>query len=179
MPVVGSANAGFPTTAGAILTTCNSACVFLSKLNPSGSSLLYSTYLAEQSTASTVVVDQNQNAYVGGVVADSGISPFSSCSTGYNGFVAEINAAGALPFSTCTGNLQPATDRGVTGLALDASGNLYVGGSGAGGLALKNPIQTNSSCSTNQNCLTSYVAAFNPSTNSLLFSSLIGGAQSE
>jgi hypothetical protein len=165
--VVGSAGAGFPTTAGAIMNTCSGCGGFLSKLNPSGSSLLYSTYLGLD-YASSVVVDSQQDAYVGGATS-SAMSTLNSCSASTGGFVAEITPAGAVPFSACFGSLQTPIDRGVTGLALDVSGNLYVVGSGAGGLTLKNPIQTNPSG------VTSFVAAVNPSTNSLLFSSLIGG----
>jgi hypothetical protein len=173
--VAGTANAGFPTTAGAAKATCGSYCSYLAKLNTSasgGSSLLYSTFLAEQSNANVVTVDINQNSYVGGN-ATGGTATLGTCSGGVNGFLAEINAAGAIPFSACLGYFQEGGDRGVVALNLDASGTLYVGGIDFG-LPLTNPIQTNS---TAQALLTSWVAAINPGTNSLLFSSLIGGAQ--
>jgi hypothetical protein len=174
--VIGTATPGFPVTSGAFQTTCSSSsCAFLAKLNPSGSSLLYSTYLGEQSIASGIAVDSFQNSYVGGQ-AVSGFSPtLSPCNQGYNGFVAEINAAGSLVFSTCLGGLAGNQfESGITDLVLDASGNLYVVGSGAAGLTLKNPIQANFPAVETD---TSFVAAINPNANSLLFSSLIGGAQ--
>jgi hypothetical protein len=174
--VIGTAGPGFPISSGAFQTTCSSLCAFLTKLNPSGSSLLYSTYLGEQSLASSVAVDSSQNSYVGGQAASGFSSTLSSCNQGYiNGFVAEINAAGSLVFSTCLGGLAGNQfESGITDLVLDASGNIYVVGSGAAGLTLKNPIQANFPAVETD---TSFVAAINPNTNSLLFSSLLGGAQ--
>lgn len=120
-------------------------------------------------------MDSFQNSYVGGQ-AVSGFSPMlSPCNNGLNGFVAEIDAAGSLAFSTCLGGLAGNQfEVGITDLVLDASGNIYVVGSGAAGLTLKNPIQANFPGAETD---TSFVAAINPNTNSLLFSSLIGGAQ--
>lgn len=174
--VVGSATPGFPTTSGAAKASCSSACAYLAKLNPSASgsnSLVYSTFLGEGSAASVVRVDSNKNAFIGGVT-NSHISSLDSCTNPGSGFVAEIDAAGNLPFSTCLGKKSAQFDSGVIGLSLDASGILYVVGTGADGLALTHPIQTNSSTSPAVN---SYVAAINPSTNAILFSSLLGGAQ--
>jgi len=174
--VAGSVSNGFPTTTGAVKATCSSDdCAFLTKLNPSASgsaSLLYSTYLAENSNANVVTVDGNQNSYIGGTVT-GGTATLGTCSGGINGYLVEINAAGAMPFTACLGYFQQGNARGVAALSLDASGTLYVAGSDDG-LPLTNPIQTNSS---NPVTVNSWVAAINPGTNSLLFSSLIGGAQ--
>jgi hypothetical protein len=172
--IASAATPGFPITPDAAKATCSTVCAYLAKLNPSASgsaSLVYSTFLGEDSGAQVIKVDSNKNAYIGGLTT-SHISPLDSCTSSNNtGFVAEIDAAGTLPFSTCIGNLVEAPNEGVTALVLDASGILYIAGS-ADGLALKNPIQTNAGPGIN-----SYVAAINPSTNSLLFSTLIGGAQ--
>jgi hypothetical protein len=69
--VTGSANSGFPTSSGAIQPSCatSSFCAFLAELNPAGSALTYSTYLAPPGGGSqgfAVVVDGSQNAYVAG-----------------------------------------------------------------------------------------------------------------
>jgi hypothetical protein len=160
--VVGNAGTGFPTTSGAFQSSCNSTCTFLAKLDASGSSLLYSTYLGEESEPSGVAVDGLQNSYVVGFSSASFPTPGGSCA-GAGGFVAEINAAGSLAFSTCLGGF-------TNDLALDTSGNIYVVGSGAA--TLKNPIQASSS-----GLSTLFIAAINPNTNVLLFSSLIGGVQ--
>jgi hypothetical protein len=174
--VAGTASSGFPTTTSGVKATCSSNdCAYLAKLNPSATgsaSLLYSTYLAENSNANVVTVDGNQNSYIGGTVT-GGTATLGTCSGGINGYLVEINAAGAMPFTACLGYFQQGNARGVAALSLDASGTLYVAGSDDG-LPLTNPIQTNSS---NPVTVNSWVAAINPGTNSLLFSSLIGGAQ--
>jgi len=66
-------SSGFPTTAGAFQTTnhggTNLRDVFVTKLNPTGTGLLYSTYLGGSSDEFTgygnsIAVDTSGNAYV-------------------------------------------------------------------------------------------------------------------
>lgn len=187
--VVGMANAGFPVTAGAIVTTCASACPFMAKLNPTGSSLLYSTLLVGSAAASVfvsgVAVDASNNVFLAGAVATPGFPEVNSVEpcpapatqmgerTDGSGFVSEISGTGALVFSTCLGeffNALGIPDYGVNDLALDPSGNLYV--IGFGNPPLVNSIQANSSTGA------LYVAAINPQAPSLLFSSYLAGVQS-
>src|SRR6185295_8448630 len=69
-----TASTDFPTTAGAIRRTCNTASnggcfdAFVAKLNASGSALVYSTYLGGtgDDEARGVAVDSAGNAYVAG-----------------------------------------------------------------------------------------------------------------
>jgi hypothetical protein len=139
----------------------------LAKLNNSGSSLLYATYFggSNDSQAKAVVVDAFQNVYVAGQATAPFplVNPLPSCGPNDNGFIAEVNAAGSLTFSTCLAN--------IADLALDTSGNVYVAGnaSPAPPVALNNPIQANPTGA--------FVAAINPIAHSLLFSSFVGGAQ--
>ena len=58
----------FPTTAGAFKTTSQPGGAFVSKLDPSGSNLVYSTYLSGRngSTGNSIAVDSAGNAYVTG-----------------------------------------------------------------------------------------------------------------
>jgi len=176
--VVGWASPGFPITSGAIQTSCSvaapavSSCVTVTKLNPTGSTLLFSTYLGNaEGKGNAVAVDSAQNIYIGGQLYSSGfpelnpVAMFPSCSAllgGGGGFVSEIAAAGTLAFSTCT----PSS---LNNLALDSSGNLYAAGVSIGAGMLKNPIQSNAAGSS--------IVAINPSSSSLLFSSFIGGGQ--
>src|SRR5713226_4438228 len=65
----GTKSQGFPTTVNAYQgTRAGDTDAFLAKLNPSGTSLLYSTYLGGSGTdrGSGVAVDSNGNAYVAG-----------------------------------------------------------------------------------------------------------------
>jgi hypothetical protein len=186
--VVGLANTGFPTTSGAYQSTCSGSCAVIAKLNPDGTSLLYATYLGLYGFADAVAVDSSQNIYIAGTASAEGAFPevnsFQSCSaatgTGIaDGFVSEINAAGALTFSTCIGQSteqqlqQPIGSlaaANVTDVVLDSSGNIDLVGVGAiNALPLVNPIQANPGLSA------LFVASINPNTPSLLFSSFIEG----
>jgi hypothetical protein len=172
--VVGGASAGYPTTSGAVQTTCSPSaiCAFLSKLNAAGSSLTYSTYI-DANLAEAVAVDSSQNVYFAGGGASTGfpeVSPLQSCGSAgsFNGFVSEINAAGTLTFSTCLGQASSfLPELGITDLVLGSSANIYVIGSGAVNLPLINPIQSHLG---NTNL---FVAEINPTTPTLVFSSLI------
>jgi hypothetical protein len=104
---------------------------FVTKLNPSGSALTYSTYLGgsgiEGGTA--ISVDPTSNAYVTGFTGSANfptVAPVQQTFGGgsFDSFVAKINAAGsALDYSTYLGG------RGIDsgfGIATDATGNAYV-----------------------------------------------------
>jgi hypothetical protein len=176
--VVGEASSGFPVTSGALQATCNSAagniCGTLAKLNPSATgsaSLLYATYLggaAELTHPAAVAVNSSQNVYISGDTSSGfpSVNSLQACSaiTG-NGFVAEVNAAGALAFSTCLGT------NTIEDVVVDGPGIAYVTGSANATLPLANPIQATG----NPPDKAQFVAAINASAGSLLFSSFIGG----
>jgi hypothetical protein len=104
---------------------------FVTKLNPAGSALVYSTYLGGQGSESVagIAVDSAGNAYVTGetegdfpiknpLPLPSGSSP--------DAFVAKFNASGDdLVFSTLLGG--SGVDRAFS-IAVDASGSVYVTG---------------------------------------------------
>jgi hypothetical protein len=132
--VTGKASAGFPVTAGAFDRTPNGGYdMFVSKLNPSGSSLLYSTLLGGGSwdEGLGIDVDQGGSAYVTGNVQ----SPDFPTTTGayqrqfrgsVDAAVTKLSPAGdALVYSTLLGGT------GWTegdGLAVDAAGNAFIAG---------------------------------------------------
>jgi hypothetical protein len=182
--VVGQASSGFPVTSGAIQSSCAGACGTLARLNPSASgaaSLLYATYLGGTSSATNpaaVAVDSSQNVYISGSTA-SGFPEMNSLqpcaptvvngfTTNAKGFVTEVNAAGALAFSTCLGN------NTVTDVVVDSSGIAYVTGSADATLPLTNPIEAIVTPPQGAQ----FVAAINASAGSLLFSSFVSGIQS-
>jgi hypothetical protein len=184
--VVGQASSGFPVTSGALQATCGggSGCGTLAKLNPSASgsaSLLYATYLGGTSVSTipaAVAVDSSQNVYISGYTANGfpEINSLQSCAptdtnglfNNAKGFVAEVNAAGALVFSSCLGN------NTVTDVVVDGSGTAYVTGSGDATLPLTNPIEAIVSPPQGAQ----FVAAINASAGTLLFSSFVSGVQS-
>jgi len=124
----------FPTTTGAFSTTlayANNA--FVTKINPTGTGLVYSTFLGGGTERGmSIAVDAAGNAYVAGYTYSSKfpITP-GAFDTSYNGngdtFVTKMNPTGTgLVYSTFLG------DNGGSGyaIAVDAAGNAYVTGSG-------------------------------------------------
>ena len=141
----------FPTTSGAYRTTYSGAGgnifmpggdAFAAKLNPTGSALVYSTYLggARDDWGAAIAVDSSGNAWVGGATlstdfpttADAGQRTFGGANPATkfplgDGFVAQLNGNGsALVYSTYLGG---SGDEFVFGVAAGASGSVYVTGS--------------------------------------------------
>jgi Beta-propeller repeat/Abnormal spindle-like microcephaly-assoc'd, ASPM-SPD-2-Hydin len=126
----------FPTTPGAFQTACGGGCstadVFISKLNPSGSALVYSTYLGGSGydVGQGIAIDSSGNAYVSGGTYSTDfptMNPLQSMSGGNeDAFVAKLNPTGsALVYSTYLGGDE---QDGGTGIAVDNSGDVYVTG---------------------------------------------------
>jgi hypothetical protein len=144
--------------------------------------LLYSTYLADaNASANAVVVDASKTAYVSGAYNGPGFSDvnpvpgFLPCATlnVTGGFVSEINASGALAFSTCVGSSSRLFGApSLSTIALDASGNIFITGMASAGFPMKNPIQSNVPGSG-----APFISIIDPSTSSLLFSSFLGDGQ--
>jgi hypothetical protein len=137
--VTGAAAEGFPTTPGAFQDPSNQG-RFVAKLNAAGSALVYST---SSIGASAIAVDSAGDAYITGGTGNtlpttsgafqttfggSGSGP-GSCNPNEcgDGLVTELNADGsALIYSSYLGGSD--IDWG-SGIAVDASGNIYVTGS--------------------------------------------------
>jgi hypothetical protein len=124
----------FPTTAGAFARSLNGfPDVFVTKLDPTGSALVYSTYLGGSSTelGAGIVVDGAGSAYVSGYTTSSDFPTTPGAfDTSYNGsddvFVTKLDPTGsALVYSTYLGG--SSTDRGY-GIAVDGAGSAYLTG---------------------------------------------------
>lgn len=126
--------AAFPVTAGALASNLGSgnAGAFVVKLDPTGAKAVYSTVLggSGDTTPYAIAVDAQGNAVVGGTTAAANF-PVANAFQGTlqgtsDGFVVKLNAAGSQPvFSTFLGG--SSTDA-VRGVAIDASGNIYLAG---------------------------------------------------
>jgi len=100
----------FPTTAGAFDTSFNGGIydAFVTKLNPSGSALVYSTFLGGSSSemAFNIALDASGEAYVTGYTYSSDFpttaGAFDTIYKGnYDAFVTKLNPSGsALVYST-------------------------------------------------------------------------------
>lgn len=117
----------FPTVAPFDTTLSGTTDAFIVKINPSGSALIYSTYLGGNRTETgiDISVDGSQNAYVTGRTASSDFPVMNAFDSTYSGgtdedaFVVRINAAGsALVYSTyLSGNF------GARGCGIAANNN--------------------------------------------------------
>ena len=128
-------SANFPKTAGAFQTSLASFSddAFVTKLNASGSALVYSTFLGgiNDEVGNDLALDSSGNAYVTGETRSNNfpVTPgaFQTTYISRDAFVTKLNAAGsALVYSTyLTGN----ADEYARGIAVDSSGNAYIAGS--------------------------------------------------
>ncbi len=138
----GFGSAGFPTTSGAFQSTSTTmgGTSGVAKLNPSGSALVYATYLigsipnnsGDSDGASGIAVDAAGNAYVTGWTSAPNFptTPGAYSTTppndGFVVYVTKLNPAGsALIYSTFLG---PAGYPLENVIKLDAKGNAYVAG---------------------------------------------------
>jgi uncharacterized protein (TIGR03437 family) len=167
MAIDGSGNAyvtgytrstNFPTTTGAFQRTYQGAGgntwnvggdAFVTKLNPAGNALVYSTYVggSKDDRGTAITVDSAGNAYLAGITMSTNLpvtaGAFQRTYGGEGGmpihphvptqvmvfgdaFVAKVNPTGtALSFCTYLGGSQ---DDSVNAIALDAESNIYVAG---------------------------------------------------
>jgi hypothetical protein len=178
----------FPTTTGALETNFQGgfADAFVTKLNPTGSALVYSTYLGGSGfdQGAGVAVDSAGNAYVTGY-ADSTNFPTTpgAFQTTFGGgfadaFVTKLNPTGnALAYSTYLGGDN--WDEG-NGIAVESSGNVYV----AGDTDSANFPTTPSAFQTifggpNFNFFDAFVTKLNPNGTALVYSTYLGGSGNE
>lgn len=121
--------------------------VFVAKLNPLGSALVYSTYLGRggNDVGSGIAVDGTGNAYVTGSTRSS---TFLTTPGAYqrtflgsaDGFVTKFDPTGSVVYSTLLGGHDPLGE-GLEAIAVDAAGNAYVTGSRApSASSLVNPV---------------------------------------
>ena len=134
--VTGDADStNFPTTAGAAQTTNAGATdAFVTKLNATGSGLVYSTYLGGSGAdfGYGIAVDGAGSAYVTGATystdfpTTAGAAQTTHAGSYVDAFVTKLNATGSgLVFSTYLGGIG---DDDCRGIAVDAAGSAYVTG---------------------------------------------------
>ena len=149
----------------------------VTKLDPSGTGLVYSTYLggARIDEAHAIVVDPSGTAYVAGRTDSSDFPATGGAyqkaqGGGENAFVAKLGPSGQLIYATYfggTGN----TD--AEGLAIDSTGAAYITG-----FAQSSTLSTTTGAlqTTFGGGVDGYVAKFNASGSQLLYSTYLGGS---
>jgi len=175
--VTGSAGSfDFPMMGAIQGTWGGSGDAFLTKLNSSGSALVYSTYLGGSSSdyGTAVAIDPAGNAYIVGVTFSTNFptaNPFQAAKgSQQDAFVAKINPGGtAWVYSTYLGG--NAVDEGYA-IAADTSGNAYVTGYTAStNFPLQGPIRTS-----NGTTVDGFVTKLNPAGSALVYSTYLGGS---
>jgi hypothetical protein len=171
----------FPVTDGTVGPIYNggiSDC-FVSKLNPAGSALVYSTYLGGSGldACSGIAVDPAGDAYVTGVTYSANF-PTQNQLQGSGGsasaFVSELNPTGsALIYSTYLGGTN--VDEGYA-IAVDSSGNTYVAGATA---SIDFPVTSGAYQTSMNGIYNAFVAKLAPGGASLVYATLIGGSGSD
>lgn len=176
--VTGDGTPNFPTTFGAFQSTCRSGILnaFVSKLNPSGSALVYSTYVGGSSSwdwGDAIQVDAQGNAYVGGNANSSDFPTTpgafrTSYAGGEDGVVFKLNPNGsALQYSTYLGGGQYEV---IQGIVIDKSGNAYLTGIT---YSSDFPITSNALQSTYGGSGDVFVTELNPQGSGLVYSSYL------
>ena len=177
-------SSNFPTTAGVFQTTKSvSADAFVLKLNDTGSSLIYSTYVGGQGfdEARALDIDSSGNAYLQGQTNNNTFPTTGGVfDTSHNGgtdvFVTKVNAdATALVYSTFIGGDGTDTARGI---AVDESGNAYITGS-ASDSTTDFPTTPSAFQSIHQGNTDVYITKLNPTASALVYSTFLGGTNSD
>ncbi|WP_176444876.1 SBBP repeat-containing protein [Paenibacillus herberti] len=172
----------FPTTSGAFQTTpLPSTNAFVSKLDPTGGILLFSTYLGgnDVDIGNGIAVDITGVTYITGTTLSSNfplVDPFQSSFFAVNtAFVTKLNAAGnALLYSTY---LSGTIFTNGAAIAVDRYGQFYAAGSTNVNFPTVNPFQPSFGGGTSD----AYVVKFATvgSVTSVIYSTYVGGTQAD
>jgi hypothetical protein len=151
---------------------------FVAKLDPTGTRLIYLTYLGGSGTdtATGLAVDASGNAYLTGFTSSPNFPALNALQANNRGnfdaFIAKLGPTGNLLYSTYLGGT--ANDSGG-GIAVDVAGNAYVAG-----IATSTNFPVVSAAQPNLSGASDlYVAKLNAAGNQLLYSTYLGGSQDD
>jgi len=178
----------FPTTAGALQQAFGgSSDVFVAKFNPTGSALVYSTYLGGVGIDKGlgIALDTQGNVYVtGSTMAPSTTTANNfpttpgafqtTCNRSCNvAFITKVNTTGSgLVYSTLLGGTDGFTQ--ALGIAVDSGGSAYVTGqTKASDFPLVNPLQVAEDRTTTTGAI--FVTKVNPDGTNLIYSTFLRG----
>src|SRR5207247_348070 len=176
--------APFPTAAGAFRTTF--ATVFVTKLNPTGSALVYSTFLGG-GNGNAIAVDSAGNAYVTGFagLADFPTTPGAFQTTfrgggffGGDAFVTKLNATGStLVYSTFLGGGGGDDFRNAIAVDPCCSNNCSAYATGTPRAdEIPFPTSPGPGCGVGGGSSDAFVAKLNTTGSSLVYSTFLGGS---
>ncbi len=154
---------------------------FVTKMNSSGTAMIYSTYLGGSSDDNGlgIAIDGAGQAYIAGFTNSSNFptaSPFQAVRNGtaYDGFLAKLNANGSgLVYSTYLGGGQ---NDSALSVAVDGSGFAYVAGeTSSSNFPTAAPFQVAYGGGVSD----AFVTKFNQTGNGLVFSTFLGGTNDD
>ena len=161
---------------------------FVTKFNPAGSALVYSTYLGGTgpTQANAIAVDSAGSAYVAGQTRATDfptVNPVQPSNTFNNqdAFVSKLSPDGAaLVYSTYLGGNTPDEADGggqaAWSIAVDSAGNAYVTGNTLDtDFPTVNPLQATNKTSAPSSG-TGFVAKYNAAGSALIYSTFLGGS---
>ena len=174
-------SADFPVVSAFQAARAGGADAFVAKLNPAGSALVYSTYLggAADDLGQAIAVDTAGRAYVTGQTFSAAFPRSSPLQGTFGGerdaFVTKLSSAGnALLYSTFLGG---SYDDFGQGIAVDGSGNAYVGGyTFSTDFPTASPLQATGAAGFYADA---FVSKINGAGLALLYSTYLGGSADE
>lgn len=161
---------------------------FVAKLNPTGSALVYSTYLGGSagSWGTGIAVDSAGNAYLVGNTTSTDFPTArpiqavnrASPTARYSAFVTKLNVSGtALEYSSYLGGSR---ENWGYGIAVDSSGSAYVTGSTLSvDFPTASPFQATNKATPKTDTATAYVAKLDPGGSALAYSTYLGGSDGD
>jgi len=192
--VISVGEPGYPTTPGAYKTQIPGTptgfvYIVVTKLNPAGSAMVYSTAIGSGATTGpvSIALDSTGNAYLAGSTLDMfpttpGAFQTVNRSISITGFVTKLNPTGTdLVYSTFLGGKgdlrgtePPGIEDHVRGIAVDSSGNAYVTG-----VTRSSDFPTTSGAYQTTvsriSSFTAFVTKVNPTGTALVYSTYFGG----
>lgn len=172
----------FPTTVGVVQSSLNGGNdVFVTKLDPNGGALVYSTYLggSGDEQATHIAIDSAGNSYVTGVTGSTNfpttLGALQTSLLGSNdAFVVKLDSTGtALVYSTYLGGSD--VDLGNS-IAVDSSGNVYLVGQT---VSTDFPISAGAFQTTPGGNGDAFVTKLSGDGATLVYSTLLGGSASD
>jgi hypothetical protein len=176
-PIQGTLGGG---TCGTLPNTVPCSDAFVTKVNASGSALIYSTYIGGNlsETGRGIVIDASGSAYITGSTTSANFPVANAFQPtlggGVDAFAAKLNATGsALVYSTYLGG--SGTEGGtVSGIAVDPSGNAYVTGNSSSADFPTTPGAFQTSPAGGADV---FVSKLNTAGSALIYSTRLGGSE--
>ncbi len=152
---------------------------FVAKINPDGSALVYSTYIAGSGNdaAHAIATDSAGNAYVTGTTSSTDFPTLKPIQPSLNGgndvFISKINPTGsAFVYSTYFGG---SSNEVAYGIAVDSSNAVYITGyTDSLDLPVRHAAQATAGGEGD-----AFVAKFNPAGSALVYSTYLGGSNTD